>query len=122
MFILYLASWVNRVYECQIIEMDEGTVPMRSKISMIGIPTDHHGSFLRGPAKAPAAIRAALGSEPGGLTARQVMNILLALDAPIIVTDVGELNPDRGIHGMTAVLAAKLVKELAAAMTANPLQ
>lgn len=57
--------------------------------------------------------------EPGGLSVRQVVNILLALDTPIIGGDVVELNPDRDIHGMTAVLAAKLVKELAAAITAN---
>jgi len=30
-----------------------------------------------------------------------------------------ELNPARDINGMTAVVAAKLVKELAAAMAAN---
>lgn len=57
--------------------------------------------------------------EPGGLSVRQVVNILLSLDAPILGADVVELNPDRDIHGMTAVLAAKLVKELAAAMAAN---
>ena len=57
--------------------------------------------------------------EPGGLSVRQVMKILLALETPIIGADVVELNPDRDIHGMTSVLAAKLVKELAAAITAN---
>jgi len=60
--------------------------------------------------------------EPGGLSVRQVVNILLSLDAPILGADVVELNPDRDIHGMTAVLAAKLVKELAAAMAANRFQ
>jgi hypothetical protein len=32
---------------------------MLPTISLIGIPTDQHSSFLRGPAGAPAAIRAA---------------------------------------------------------------
>jgi len=58
--------------------------------------------------------------EPGGLTARDVIDILLAIDAPIAGADVVELNPDRDINGMTAILAAKLVKELAALATAFP--
>jgi arginase len=58
--------------------------------------------------------------EPGGLSVRQIVNILLDLETPIIGGDVVELNPARDINGMTAVVAAKLVKELAAAMAANP--
>lgn len=58
--------------------------------------------------------------EPGGLNVRQVVNILLDLAVPIIGGDVVELNPDRDLGGVTAVVAAKLVKELAAAMAANP--
>jgi arginase len=52
--------------------------------------------------------------EPGGLTPRDVIDCLLRLDAKLIGADVVELNPRRDINGMTAVLAAKLVKELAA--------
>ncbi|RJF91315.1 agmatinase family protein [Sphingomonas cavernae] len=58
--------------------------------------------------------------EPGGLTVRDVTDILLGLDVPIAGADVVELNPDRDINGMTAVLAAKMVKELAALATAYP--
>ncbi len=58
--------------------------------------------------------------EPGGLTVRQIVNILLDLDISIIGGDVVELNPVCDINGMTAVVAAKLVKELASAMSANP--
>lgn len=58
--------------------------------------------------------------EPGGLTTREVIDILLAVDAPIAGADIVELNPDRDINGMTAILAAKLVKELAALATAHP--
>lgn len=52
--------------------------------------------------------------EPGGLSVRDVMDVLLELDVPLLGGDVVELNPDRDINGVTAVLAAKLVKELAA--------
>jgi agmatinase len=52
--------------------------------------------------------------EPGGLSVRDVMDVLLNLDVQLLGADVVELNPDRDINGVTAVLAAKLVKELAA--------
>jgi arginase family enzyme len=52
--------------------------------------------------------------EPGGLSVRDVMDQLLDLDVALLGADVVELNPDRDINGVTAVLAAKLVKELAA--------
>lgn len=58
--------------------------------------------------------------EPGGLTARQVTDLLLGLEAPIAGADVVELNPERDVNGMTAILAAKMVKELAALATACP--
>lgn len=52
--------------------------------------------------------------EPGGLTPRDVLDLLLELEAPLVGADIVEYNPDRDINGVTAVLAAKLVKELAA--------
>lgn len=52
--------------------------------------------------------------EPGGLSPRFVLDLLLNLDVPLLGADVVEYNPDRDINGVTAVLAAKLVKELAA--------
>ncbi len=52
--------------------------------------------------------------EPGGLNPRDVINCLLRLDAVLVGADVVELNPKHDINNMTAVLAAKLVKELAA--------
>ena len=57
--------------------------------------------------------------EPGGLSVRQIVNILLDLKSPIIGGDVVELNPARDSNDLTAVVAAKLVKELAAAIAAN---
>ncbi len=58
--------------------------------------------------------------EPGGLSARDVIDMLLSIDTPVVGADVVELYPDRDINGMTAMLAAKLVKELAALATAFP--
>ena len=50
--------------------------------------------------------------EPGGLTVREVLELIDRLPGPLIGADVVELNPDRDLNGMTAAVAAKLVKEL----------
>lgn len=54
--------------------------------------------------------------EPGGLTTRQVLDLIAALPGPVVGADVVELNPARDVVDMTAMVAAKLVKELAARM------
>lgn len=50
--------------------------------------------------------------EPGGLTTRQVLDILHQLPGPIVGADIVEYNPLRDPLDMTAMLAAKLAKEL----------
>jgi arginase len=52
--------------------------------------------------------------EPGGLSVRQVLDVLARVNGPVVGADVVELNPDRDVNGVTAVVAAKLVKELCA--------
>jgi agmatinase len=52
--------------------------------------------------------------EPGGLSVRDILSVLHRVPGPIVGADVVEYNPTRDINGMTAVVAAKLVKELAA--------
>jgi len=54
--------------------------------------------------------------EPGGLTVRELLDVVHGLDGPIVGADVVELNPHRDADGLTAVVAAKLVKEVAARM------
>lgn len=50
--------------------------------------------------------------EPGGLTVRELLSVLHRIRAPIIGADIVEYNPTRDINGMTAVVAAKFLKEL----------
>lgn len=50
--------------------------------------------------------------EPGGLTVREVLEVLSAIAAPVIGADVVEYNPARDVHEITAQVAAKFVKEL----------
>jgi arginase family enzyme len=50
---------------------------------------------------------------------RQLLDVLHRIDAHVVGGDVVEYNPDRDIHDMTAAVAAKLVKELAALAAMN---
>jgi arginase family enzyme len=45
---------------------------------------------------------------------RDVLNVLARVEAPVVGADIVELNPLADIHDQTAVVAAKLAKELAA--------
>jgi agmatinase len=52
--------------------------------------------------------------EPGGLTVREVLATLDTIGGDLVGADIVEFNPSQDIGGLTAALAAKLVKELAA--------
>ena len=54
--------------------------------------------------------------EPGGLTVREVITLVQALPASLVGADVVEYNPDTDLDGITAPVAAKLVKELVGRM------
>lgn len=56
--------------------------------------------------------------EPGGLSTRQVIELVQSIDAEIVGADIVEYNPERDFKGMTAYLAAKLMKELLSKMMA----
>ena len=61
----------------------------------------------------PAYVPGVSHHEPGGLRTRDVIEIIQQLNAPIVGADIVEYNPVRDINGMTAMVAAKLMKELA---------
>jgi arginase len=52
--------------------------------------------------------------EPGGLSVREVLTMIDTIGGDVIGADIVEFNPSRDVSGLTAALAAKLVKELAA--------
>jgi agmatinase len=54
--------------------------------------------------------------EPGGLTVRDVLEILAALRVPVAAADVVEYNPRYDVRDLTARVAAKFVKELVGVM------
>jgi arginase family enzyme len=54
--------------------------------------------------------------EPGGLSTRQVIQWIQAINQPIVAADIVEYNPRCDISGITATVAAKLAKEIGGKM------
>lgn len=50
--------------------------------------------------------------EPGGMTVREAIAQLHAIEGQIVGADLVEFNPVRDLDGMTATVAAKIVKEI----------
>ena len=57
--------------------------------------------------------------EPGGLSTRQVLDIIQRLEGTVIGADVVEVNPRKDFQNLTATVAAKIVKEIAGKMLAG---
>jgi len=57
--------------------------------------------------------------EPGGLSTREVLRLVQELGGSLVGADVVEYNPDRDAGGLTAAVAAKIVKEIAGRMLAE---
>ena len=51
--------------------------------------------------------------EPGGLSVRDVLQMIHGLGGPIVGADVVEFNPAKDLDGLTAAVAAKIVREIA---------
>lgn len=51
--------------------------------------------------------------EPGGLTTRQLIEIIQQIKVPVVGADIVELNPTRDVNDATAMVAYKLFKEIA---------
>lgn len=54
--------------------------------------------------------------EPGGLTVRDVLTLIHSLKGPIVGADIVEFNPAPDIGGTTALVAAKITREVAGTM------
>ena len=57
--------------------------------------------------------------EPGGMTVRETIAHLHAIEGTIVGADVVEYNPVQDVSGMTATVAAKIVKEILGRMIAG---
>jgi len=57
--------------------------------------------------------------EPGGLSVRDMLGIIQRIPNRIVGADIVEYNPERDINDMTAMVAAKLLKEITGKMLLN---
>ena len=57
--------------------------------------------------------------EPGGLSTREVLTIIQEFSGRLVGADLVELIPDRDINGVSAMVAAKLAKEIMARLIAT---
>ena len=67
------------------------------------------------PAHAPGVSH----REPGGLTVRDVLGLVQGVKGVVVGADIVEFNPSQDVSGLTAHVAAKLVKEVTARMLAG---
>ena len=59
--------------------------------------------------------------EPGGMSVREAIAHLHAIEGEIVGADVVEFNPGRDVAGLTATVAAKMVKEILGKTIAGPI-
>ena len=57
--------------------------------------------------------------EPGGFSARDVLTLVQTTGGTLVGADMVEYNPVQDVAGMTATVAAKIVKEVAGRMLAD---
>ncbi len=60
--------------------------------------------------------------EPGGMSTRQVIDLIQGLPVPIAGADIVEFNPKRDPQEITAMVAVKILKEVAARMLQLPIE
>jgi len=56
--------------------------------------------------------------EPGGLSTRQLLEIIQNFSGQLVGADIVEYNPNRDINGVTGMVTAKLLKEILSKMLA----
>ena len=104
----------------QAARFDVEVVEMRSfSVEAVPIPAMPLYISIDMDALDPAFAPGVSHHEPGGLSVREILSVLHRVEGSIVGADVVEYNPTRDINGVTAVVAAKFVKELAAIAAAR---
>lgn len=119
-------GWVQRLVQVGIRTMNDHQLQQAEKFGVeVILMKDWHDSIslkfdcplyisfdldVLDPAFAPAVSH----YEPGGLTTRQAIRLIQTVQSPMIAgADIVEFNPARDLNSMTAMTAAKILKELA---------
>lgn len=103
-----------RRFGVEVIEMKDWTPGMRLPLpeGPVYLSLDLDGLD---PAHAPGVAH----HEPGGLTTRDTVAIIHQLRGALVGADIVELNPTRDAAGITAMLGAKLYREILGALLAS---
>jgi arginase len=97
----------------QVVEMR--SLPAYEKLKAVGPMYITLDMDVLDPAFAPGVSH----REPGGMSVREAISHLHAIEGEIVGADVVEYNPVQDIAGMTATVAAKIVKEILGRMLAG---
>jgi arginase len=97
----------------EVIEMS--SLPAYEKLKAIGPVYITFDMDVLDPAFAPGVSH----REPGGMSVREAIAHLHAIEGNIVGADIVEYNPVQDIGGVTATVAAKILKEILGKMIAN---
>lgn len=103
-------KWQAKRFNITMVEMKDwsiGRLPELKGPTYLSLDLD-----VLDPAFAPGVSH----HEPGGMTARDVLSIIHALPVETVGADIVEFNPTRDPVGTTAMVAAKLYKEIVGQM------
>jgi len=100
-------------YGVEIFEMRN--LPSLAKLKLVGPIYVSFDMDVLEPGLAPGVSH----REPGGLTTREALHYIQRLPWPIVGADIVEFNPERDRSGLTAMVAAKILKELLGKMLAG---
>ena len=103
----------SKRYDVEIFEMRN--LPNLAKLKLVGPIYVSFDMDVLEPGLAPGVSH----WEPGGLTTREALHYIQALPWPIVGADLVEFNPERDRSGLTAMVAAKILKELLGKMLAD---
>jgi arginase len=90
----------------EIVQM--GALPAYDRLKVYGPTYISFDMDVLDPAYAPGISH----REPGGMTVREAIAHLHAIEGTIVGADIVEYNPAQDISGMTAIVAAKILKEI----------
>ena len=81
-------------------------------VALLGVPWDEGSSYMHGSAGVSHF-------EPGGMSTRDALSVIQNFEGHLIGADIVEVNPERDSSGMTAMVGAKVLKEIAGRLLEN---
>jgi arginase len=93
-------------FAVEMVQMSQ--LPALDRVKMQGLVYISFDIDALDPAFAPGVSH----REPGGMSVREAISHLHAIEGKIVGADIVEYNPDQDVAGITATVAAKILKEM----------